>query len=176
VSTTSQTILLLAVAITLTFVVGRILQISGEPFLEEVFRDSAVARSVNRLLSVLFHLVTLGVLAIVSTVTVPVNGTVQTLVTKTGVILLVLGIAYGISMLVLLRIRERRRAAEISERAQERLSERGAVPPPVADPSIPAAGGPTTYPAASGPTTHPAAGGPTTYPAPEGPTTYPPPR
>jgi len=114
VSTTEQTLVLLALAIALTIVVGRILLVAGQPFLEEVFRDAAVARSVNRLLAVLFHLITLGVLAIISTVEVPVDGVLNTLVTKTGIILLIVGIAYGISMLVLVRIRERRRAGHLS--------------------------------------------------------------
>lgn len=123
---TAQTLLLLLIAVALTFLVGQILLRSGQPFLEDVFRDNGVARSVNRLLSVLFHLVTLGVLALISTVEVPGDGgMLQTVITKTGVILLVLGIAYGISMLVLVRIRERRQAAEIQERVQERLSDRG---------------------------------------------------
>lgn len=133
---TAQTLLLLLIAVGLTFLVGQILLRSGQPFLEDVFRDAKVARSVNRLLSVLFHLVTLGVLALISTVEVPVDGILQTVITKTGVILLILGIAYGISMLVLVRIRERRQATAIQERVQEKLSDRG-VPtqqPPAAAP------------------------------------------
>lgn len=141
-----ELLVLLAIAIGLTFLVGRVLLRAGEPYLEEVFRDHDVASSVNRLLSVLFHLVTLGVLAIISTVDVGRGGTLQNLVTKIGVILLVLGLAYGISMLVLIRIRERRRAAEISERVQERLSERGLdsrvpAPPPGQPMGPPSSGG-----------------------------------
>lgn len=130
-STTAQYLTLLVITIALTVAVGRVLRMAGEPFLTEVFRDDAVARSVNLLLSVLFHLVTLGVLAIILTIPVPVEGVVQTLVTKLGVVSLILGIAYGISMLVLLRIRERRRAAEISEQVQQRLSDRGVATTPV---------------------------------------------
>jgi hypothetical protein len=145
---TAQTLVLLVIAVTLTFLVGRILVRSGEPFLQEVFRDNRVARSVNRLLSVLFHLITLGVLAIISTVEVPAGGMLQTLVTKTGVILLVLGIAYGISMLVLLRIRERRRAAEMQERVQQRLSDRGvSTQPMTSSPGLPDERAPADRPA-----------------------------
>jgi protein-S-isoprenylcysteine O-methyltransferase Ste14 len=131
VSTTALTLILLAIAVALTFLVGRILLASGEPFLEEVFRDKDVARSVNRLLSVLFHLVTLGVLAIVSALPPPVEGELQGLIARTGVVLLIVGIAYGVSMLVLIKIRERRRAAEIQERVQDKLSDRGVSTRPV---------------------------------------------
>jgi hypothetical protein len=121
----TQYIVLLAVSVALTFVVGRLLVRAGEPFLLEVFHDEKVTRSVNLLLSVLFHLITLGVLAIISVTEVAGDNLLQTFVVKLGVVLLTLGIAYGISMLVLIRVRERRRANEISEQVQERLAERG---------------------------------------------------
>ncbi|GAA0942846.1 hypothetical protein [Pseudonocardia zijingensis] len=124
----TQYLVLLAVSVALTFLVGRLLVRAGEPFLQEVFHDEKVTRSVNLLLSVLFHLVTLGVLAIISVTDVDGGNPVQTFVLKLGVVLLTLGIAYGISMLVLIRVRERRRAAEISEQVQERLADRGIGP------------------------------------------------
>src|SRR5690348_11119827 len=121
----TQYLVLLAVSVVLTFIVGRLLVRAGEPFLMEVFHDEKVTRSVNLLLSVLFHLVTLGVLAIISVTDVQGDNALQTFVVKLGVVLLVLGIAYGISMLVLIRVRERRRSDEISEQVQERLADRG---------------------------------------------------
>jgi hypothetical protein len=145
----TQYVVLLAVSIGLTFLVGRLLVRAGEPFLLEVFHDEKVTRSVNLLLSVLFHLVTLGVLAIISVSDVQGDNALQTFVVKLGVVLLTLGIAYGISMLVLIRVRERRRAAEISEHVQQRLADRGigtgpaqAAPPVVAPPPGRATGEP----------------------------------
>jgi hypothetical protein len=122
----AQYISLLVVSIALTFLVGRLLVTAGEPFLQEVFVDQRVTRSVNMLLSVLFHLITLGVvLAIISGIDLGPADPLQRFVTRLGVVLLVLGIAYGVSMLVLIRIRERRRADDISEQVQERLADRG---------------------------------------------------
>jgi hypothetical protein len=130
---TAQLITLLIVSVILTFVVGQLLVRAGEPFLSEVFRDKAVTRSVNLLLSVLFHLITLGVLAIISIVDIGnlQNLPLQSFVLRLGIVLLVLGVAYGISMLVLIRVRERRKADEISEHVTERLAERGVDPRPV---------------------------------------------
>ncbi len=134
-SDTAMYITLLVVAIVLTFLVGRLLVTAGEPFLQEVFQERSVTRSVNLLLSVLFHLITLGVLAIITVIDFASDmEPLQQFVVKLGVVLLILGIAYGISMLVLIRVRERRRAAQISEEVQERLAER-ASPRPV-DPAI----------------------------------------
>ena len=97
----------------LTLLVGQLLIRGGRPYLQEVFADRKVADSVTKLLAVLFHLLVLGVLALISTVDVPVEGTVQAVVTKLGVVLLVLGIAQGGTMLVLSKLRERRLAQEL---------------------------------------------------------------
>ena len=141
-SDTAMYITLLVVAVALTFLVGRLLVTAGEPFLQEVFEDTKVTRSVNMLLSVLFHLITLGVLAIITVIDFASDmEPLQQFVVKLGVVLLILGIAYGISMLVLIRVRERRRATQISEQVQERLAERGS--PGVVRPII----DPTTQPA-----------------------------
>ncbi|MCW0212672.1 MAG: hypothetical protein OJJ54_04885 [Pseudonocardia sp.] len=134
---TTEYVILLVIAIALTAVVGRVLFRSGEPFLEDVFRNKDTARSLNKLLTVLFHLLTLGVLAIISTTNVPVEGTLQIMVTKLGVVMLIVGIAYGISMLVLLRIRERRRQSVVSDRIDERLAEQRRRPAPTSDPVPP---------------------------------------
>ena len=81
----------------------------------------------------LFYLITLGVLAIISIVDI-VNlqdQPLQNFVVRLGIVLLVLGLAYGISMLVLIRVRERRKADDISEHVSEKLAERGVDPRPV---------------------------------------------
>ncbi len=130
-SDTTMYITLLVVAVALTFLVGRLLVTAGEPFLQEVFQDVSVTRSVNLLLSVLFHLITLGVLAIISVIDLGDSlEPLQQFIMRLGIVLLVLGAAYGISMLVLIRVRERRRAAQISEQVQERLAERSVPAPP----------------------------------------------
>jgi hypothetical protein len=97
----------------LTLIVGQLLIRSGRPYLEEVFGDRKVAGSVTRLLAVLFHLLVLGVLALISTVDVPVEGAVQAVITKLGVVLLVLGLAQGGTMVVLSKLRERRLAQDL---------------------------------------------------------------
>jgi hypothetical protein len=122
---TAEYITLLVISIGITVAVGRVLVMSGEPFLQEVFEDETVTRSVNRLLSVLFHLITIGVLTIISVWQIDIGSQLQNMVFKIGIVLIVLGIAYGVSMLVLIRIRERRRASQIAEEVQLKLSDRG---------------------------------------------------
>ncbi len=139
-SETAEYVTLLVISIAMTIAVGRVLVMAGEPFLQEVFEDAKVTRSVNRLLSVLFHLITIGVLTIISVWQIDVGSQLQNMVVKIGIVLIVLGIAYGISMLVLIRVRERRRATQISEEVQLRLSDRGVATQPTTPPT------PTTQP------------------------------
>ena len=134
---TAEYITLLVISIAITIVVGRILVVSGEPFLQEVFQDEKVTRSVNRLLSVLFYLITIGVLTIISVWNIDVGSQLQNMVVKIGIVLIVLGIAYGISLLVLIRIRERRRATQIAEEVQLKLSDRGVSTQPTTTPVQP---------------------------------------
>lgn len=107
------TVVLLGTALTL--LVGQLLFRNGRAFLEDVFDDRDKATAVNRLLSVLFHLVLLGVLALISVLDVPVEGALRTVVVKLGVILLVLGLAHGATMVVLGRLRTRRFARGLAE-------------------------------------------------------------
>jgi predicted lipid-binding transport protein (Tim44 family) len=129
-SDTAEYVTLLVISIVVTVAVGRLLVLSGQPFLQEVFQNEKVTTSVNRLLSVLFHLITIGVLTIISVWSFDTGTQLQNMVVKFGIILIVLGIAYGISMLVLIRVRERRRADKISEEVQMRLSDRGVTTQP----------------------------------------------
>jgi hypothetical protein len=133
-SDTAEYITLLVVSIAITIAVGRLLVMSGQPFLQEVFQNEKVTTSVNRLLSVLFHLITIGVLTIISVWSIDVGTQLQNMVVKLGIVLIVLGIAYGVSMLVLIRVRERRRADTISEEVQMKLSDRGISTNPVVTP------------------------------------------
>ena len=122
---TAEYITLLVISVAITLLVGRLLVMSGQPFLQEVFQDEKVTSSVNRLLSVLFYLITIGVLTIISVWSIDIGSQLQNMVVKIGIVLIVLGIAYGISMLVLIRVRERRRASQIAEEVQLKLSDRG---------------------------------------------------
>lgn len=107
-------LLVLMLGTGLTVVVGAVLRHSGRAVLGEVYPESR-ADDLTQLVTVGFHLVALGVLALISTVDVPVEGLVQTVVTKLGVVLLVLGGAYATTLVVLGRLRNARRAARLDE-------------------------------------------------------------
>lgn len=116
-------VLLLVLSVALTVLVGQILIRTGEDFLAEVFEDRSTARSVNRLLAVLFHLIVLGLLALLTTINPPADGELQTLVFKLGVVLLILGLAHGGTMLLLSRIRSKRREQELADEMSAQLEQ-----------------------------------------------------
>lgn len=108
--------LVLGLGVVCALIVGQVLLRTGRTILEEAFGDRRVANSLNQLLAVLFHLGALGVLAVISTIDVPVTGTVQTVVTKLGIVLLILGVAHGLLVLLLSRFRARARERETLDR------------------------------------------------------------
>lgn len=111
---TSTYIVMVLIGATLTLIVGRILIRSGRPILRDVYGDEDTAASATNLLGVLFHLVALGLLGTISTFTlIPVDSTIEMLITKLGQVMLVLGVLYGLTLLGLARIRNSRRSENI---------------------------------------------------------------
>lgn len=118
-------VVFLIIGVALVLVDGRLIRRSGATYLEEVYPEAKVADSVNRLVTVLFHLAVLGILALLSTVEMQVGNAVETVVARTGVMLLVLAVAHGITIWVLTRIRSRQREqrlkTELAARTEERI-------------------------------------------------------
>ncbi|HEY0639450.1 MAG TPA: hypothetical protein VGD67_17525 [Pseudonocardiaceae bacterium] len=114
----------------LVIVVGQLLTRAGRVYLEEAFPDRRTAGSVSILLTVMFYLFALGILGVISTMDVPVTGQAQIVVTKLGVVMLVLGVVFGATMLALSRIRARREEEEKQEALIANLPGAGPDPTP----------------------------------------------
>lgn len=94
----------------LTIWVGDTLQRNGRPFLVSVFKEEGLADSVNRLLVVGFYLVNFGAAAILINTGGAPAGWAEMLkqtVTRTGVVLLVLGFMHFSNVMILRSIRRR---------------------------------------------------------------------
>ena len=91
--------------------VGRTLFQNGTPFLRDVFKDNAdLADAVNKLLVVGFYLINFGYVVLALRIGGSVNSTrgiFETVSTKLGVVLLVLGAMHFFNLLVFSRIRRR---------------------------------------------------------------------
>jgi divalent metal cation (Fe/Co/Zn/Cd) transporter len=106
------TFLILGVLIIL--VDGQILYRGGLGYLRKVYANDS-ARSVMQLVSVLFHLTVLGALALISMVNVSTGMPVRDLVVKLGIVLLILAAAHGITMAIVVNVRDRRREEQLEE-------------------------------------------------------------
>jgi hypothetical protein len=93
--------------------VGRLLYRNGEAFLVEALGDYRLAVSINRLLSVSFYLINMGVVAVTLRIGADVESgqqLIERLSIKIGATLLVLGLAQLINMSVLNGYGNRRNA------------------------------------------------------------------
>jgi hypothetical protein len=117
---TNSYVTFLLIGALLVLVDGQIIYRNGRRFLRQTGPDASV-ESLTRLVTVLFHFVVLGVLALVSTVNVPADTATESVVTRLGIVLIIIGIAHWIAVIALGRIRDRQ---EFDEFAHEREARR----------------------------------------------------
>jgi len=101
----------LTFGIGLTVVVARTLFRHGKAFLTDVLGEPSLADSLNRLLVVMFFLISLGYVAIslrFDQGIASASRAVELLSLKLGLVLLGLGALHGLNLLILSRIRRRR--------------------------------------------------------------------
>ncbi|MGH3450197.1 MAG: hypothetical protein ACRDQW_05610 [Haloechinothrix sp.] len=125
----------LAISVLIVVVDGQILYRSGKGYLARSYGDSEASTSMTRLVVVLFHLVVLGVIALISTIDIGGSG-VQAVVARLGVVLLIVALAHFIAVSLLTRIRESQLAdSRVIEqpRDRDRQSTYDPVVAPVAD-------------------------------------------
>lgn len=104
----------LLIGVLLVLVDGQILYRGGLGYLQKVYADDS-ARSVMQLVSVLFHLTVLGFLALISMMNVSTGMPVRDLVVKLGVLLIALAIAHGVTMAIVVGVRNRQREERIED-------------------------------------------------------------
>lgn len=109
----------LVIGTLLVLVDGQIIYRNGRRFLQQA-TPNAPAESLSKLVTVLFHLGTLGVLALISVIDVPAGGPIQEVVLRLGVVLLVIGVAHWIAVSALARIRDREEVEEIDNERDAR--------------------------------------------------------
>jgi hypothetical protein len=123
----------LLIGVLIVLIDGQIIYRGGLGYLRKVYSGDS-ARSVMQLVSVLFHLTVLGALALISMINVSTGMPVRDLVVKLGVVLLILAAAHGITMAIVVNIRDRRREEQIEEEiVADRPAIREASVQPVAD-------------------------------------------
>jgi protein-S-isoprenylcysteine O-methyltransferase Ste14 len=115
----SSYVAFLVIGVVLVLVDGQIIYRNGRRFLQQA-APKASAQSLTTLVSVLFHLGTLGVLLLLSTIDVPTDNQTKGLILRLGIVLIVLGIAHWIAVSALARIRDREEYETVSVEQQAR--------------------------------------------------------
>ncbi|MGH3879217.1 MAG: hypothetical protein ACRDSK_19490 [Actinophytocola sp.] len=116
---TNSYVTFLLVGALLVLVDGQVIYRNGRRFLQQS-APNASAESLTRLVTVLFHLVVLGVLALISTVDVPADTPVESVVVRLGVVLIIIGIAHWVAVVALGRIRDRQEFDEFNHEREAR--------------------------------------------------------
>ena len=117
---TDSYIAFLTISTLLVIADAAIITISGRHYLAR--RGTSIAA--GWLTTTLFVLIVLGLVALISTVDVPVDGQLQQLVTKLGIVLLLVALAHAITMRVLASYRGEERQEQLADQLAEEHVER----------------------------------------------------
>ena len=117
---TNAYVAFLVVGILMVVIDGQVIYHSGKRYLENAQGNPEAGASMTRLIAVLFHLVVLGVLALLSTIPFPGGSSLPSVVGRLGVMLLVVAVAHAVALSVLARMRE--------EQVVEGITTRGGAP------------------------------------------------
>ncbi|MBW4715544.1 hypothetical protein [Saccharothrix obliqua] len=97
----------LLLGVVLVLIDGQLIYRSGRAYMNRAYGDPVAARSMTTLATVLFHLVVLGLLALVSIISVDTGDPAKDVVVKLGIVLLLLALVHAVTMMILGRIRDR---------------------------------------------------------------------
>jgi len=115
----SSYVAFLIIGTVLVLIDGQIIYRNGRRFLQQA-TPNAPAESLTKLVTVLFHLGTLGVLALLSTIDVPTDDQLKGVVLRLGITLIVIGIAHWIAVSALSRLRDREEFDEVNSEREAR--------------------------------------------------------
>lgn len=110
--------------IVLIAVDGQVLYRSGRRYLVSAYGERGGAGSVGRLVTILFYLVMFGVLALISTVDTPTNGSLPEIVTRIGILLLIMAAGHGIATWILATLRRNQENQRLNETLARQFEER----------------------------------------------------
>ncbi|HKS46950.1 MAG TPA: hypothetical protein VJT49_17940 [Amycolatopsis sp.] len=127
---TNAYLVFLVVGVILVLIDGQIIYHSGKRYLNR--GDTEAGGSMINLVTMLFHLVVLGLVALISTIDFPNDNSPTSIIARIGVLLLVLALAHGVTIGVLARMREEQVAENITTRMNEPVG--GRLTEPTVDP------------------------------------------
>lgn len=117
-------LLILLVGVVIVLIDGQLIVRKSPSYLAEVY-DAGRARQLAGLVAVLFHLVMLGVVALVASIGLDAEVGARTVTTRVGVLLLLTAIGHAATIGVLSKLRDQQLSTQVAE-AQVEASQTGA--------------------------------------------------
>jgi hypothetical protein len=108
-------LLILFIGAVIVLVDGQLIFRNSPAYLARVYRSPEHARQVSTLVAVLFHLVMLGLVALVASVGWHDSPSPSALIARVGVLLLLTALGHAATIAVLSRLREQQMTTEIAE-------------------------------------------------------------
>ena len=108
-------LLILGIGAMIVLVDGQLIMRKAPSYLDEVYENPRRSRQITAMVVGLFHLVMLGVVALVASVGLDPNAGTQSVLARIGVLLLLAAVGHGITLLVLSRLREQELATQVAE-------------------------------------------------------------
>lgn len=106
---------ILIIGVVIVLIDGQLILRTGPGYLAEVYDQPHRARQVAGLVTVLFHLVMLGVVALVASLALSPDAGIRSVLARVGVILILTAAGHGVVMAVLSRLRQQQLETEIAE-------------------------------------------------------------
>ncbi|HTF49305.1 MAG TPA: hypothetical protein VK735_17830 [Pseudonocardia sp.] len=120
-------LLVLFIGAVIVVIDGQLIFRNSPAYLNEVYQNASRARQVSGMVAVLFHLVMLGLVALIASIGWDGYPTPQGMVARVGVLLLLTAVGHAATMGILSRMREQQLSTEIAE-SQIAVSRRQDVP------------------------------------------------
>lgn len=108
-------LLILGIGALIVLLDGQLIMRKAPSYLDEVYENPRRSRQITAMVVGLFHLVMLGVVALVSSVGLDPDAGTQSVLARIGVLLLLAAVGHGITLLVLSRLREQELATQVIE-------------------------------------------------------------
>ncbi|HEX4355903.1 MAG TPA: hypothetical protein VH141_00160 [Pseudonocardia sp.] len=111
----SPYLLVLFIGAVIVLVDGQLILRKSPGYLDEVFQNPARSRQMASMVAFLFHLVMLGIVALVASIGLGVDPGPRTVIARTGVMLLLTAIGHAATMAVLSRMRDQELSTQMAE-------------------------------------------------------------
>ncbi|WP_051342741.1 hypothetical protein [Pseudonocardia spinosispora] len=126
-------LLVLFLGAVLVVIDGQLILRSSAGYLAEVYDNPKEAKQVAALVTVLFHLVMLGLVALIASVAFSPDDGVRSVLARVGVLLLVTAIGHALTIVVLSRMREQQLSTQLAEAQVAEVEHGHPHPNPAAD-------------------------------------------